>query len=142
MEIDAGLLEIALGIGLFALGALIGLWIRRRESPLRARIRELDALLSEERELRSAYEAAVGKHFEQTSDLFRELTQQYTALYAHLAEGSRELCGDRPIPLARGFELPGLSPGEVPAPDEPLPAADLAADGATAEVGEEEPSKA
>jgi hypothetical protein len=133
MEIDAGVLEVALGIGLLALGILIGRWIRHRSSPLRARIEELDQLLSEERERRTAYEAAVGKHFEQTSDLFRDLTQQYTVLYAHLAEGSRELCGDRPVALGRGFDLPGLSPGDAPPPE-----AASAPESAPEEAGPEE----
>ena len=135
MEIDAGVLEVALGIGLLAVGILVGRWIRHRSSPLQARIEELDQLLAEERERRTAYEAAVGKHFEQTSDLFRDLTQQYTVLYAHLAEGSRELCGERQVALGRGFDLPGLSPGEAPPPE-----AESAPETAPEEVPPEEAS--
>jgi uncharacterized membrane-anchored protein YhcB (DUF1043 family) len=55
--------------------------------------------------------AAVAKHFERTSDLFRDLTSQYTALYAHLAEGARELCPDQHIPLGTGFAEPLLGAG-------------------------------
>jgi uncharacterized membrane-anchored protein YhcB (DUF1043 family) len=128
MDIEPGVLEIALGIGLLVVGVLLGRWTSRGASPLRARIRELEGLLAEERERRSAYEAAVGKHFEQTSGLFRDLTQQYTALYAHLAEASRELCADRQIPLGRGFHAPGLSPREASPAAEPTPAAEAAAE--------------
>ena len=54
--------------------------------------------------------AAVSKHFERTSDLFRELTRQYTALYSHLAEGARDLCPDQRIPLGVGFSEPLIEP--------------------------------
>jgi hypothetical protein len=141
MEIDAGVLEIALGIGLLAVGILVGRWIRHRSSPLQARIEELDQLLAEERERRTAYEAAVGKHFDQTSDLFRDLTQQYTVLYAHLAEGSRELCGDRQVALGRGFDLPGLSPGEAPPPEASPHEAEAALESAPEEAPPEESSE-
>jgi uncharacterized membrane-anchored protein YhcB (DUF1043 family) len=126
MGVETGVLEVAVAIVLLAAGALIGRWMSRRDSPLRARIEELEALLFEERERRSAYEAAVGKHFEQTSELFRDLTHQYTTLYAHLAEGSRELCGDRQLPPGRGFDAPGLSPSELSQPAEPAPEEGLA----------------
>jgi len=56
--------------------------------------------------------AAVAKHFERTSDLFRDLTRQYTELYSHLAEGARELCPDQRIPLGVGFSEPMLERGE------------------------------
>lgn len=81
-----------------------------------------DALRSARRELEEQ-RAAVAKHFERTSDLFRELTRQYTALYSHLAEGARELCPEQRIPLGVGFSEPLLASG-----------------GARPEAGDEEPS--
>jgi uncharacterized membrane-anchored protein YhcB (DUF1043 family) len=73
-----------------------------------------DALRGAHRELEEQ-RAAVSKHFERTSDLFRELTRQYTALYSHLAEGARELCPDQRIPLGVGFSEPLIGAAGSPA---------------------------
>ena len=45
----------------------------------------------------------------QTSDRFQDLTQQYTALYGHLAEGARELCSTQVPALASGHDFPTLA---------------------------------
>ncbi len=116
MDFTPGIVEIALGAALLVAGALLGRQTARPDEGLRTRVRELEELLFEEREQRSSYEVAVAKHFGQTSDLFRDLTHQYTALYAHLAEGSRELVASRHAELAAGFDEPGLL---VPSPGGP-----------------------
>jgi uncharacterized membrane-anchored protein YhcB (DUF1043 family) len=103
--------QIAIGGGLFVGGLLLGLVLSYAGDRTRARVRKLENELSEEREQRAAYQDAVGKHFGQTSDLFRDLTHQYTSLYAHLAEGARELCADRIPALGEGFGMPGLQAG-------------------------------
>ncbi len=112
-------LELALGGALFASGVLIGSFAAQFGSRAQARIRELEEELHQEREEGAAYQDAVAKHFGRTSDLFRELTQQYTFLYAHLAEGARDLCADRLPALARGFGDPGLAIGDAPGRDRP-----------------------
>jgi hypothetical protein len=95
--------EIAGAIGL-AVGVVIGLAVMRLSGrDWRSRIRALEAEYREEREAHAAYRASVSKHFADTSDLFRDLTRQYTALYAHLAEGARGLCPEDPPALASGY---------------------------------------
>jgi uncharacterized membrane-anchored protein YhcB (DUF1043 family) len=75
-----------------------------------------ETLLAAQRELEQQ-SSAISKHFERTSELFRDLTRQYTALYSHLAEGARELCPDQRIPLGVGFGEPLLAAGPEPAPE-------------------------
>ena len=66
------------------------------------------------------------------------MTERYTELYAHLAEGARELSPESPPPLARGFG-PGLLPGSEAAP-EPHTEAEAAESGGveSRDPGEEE----
>ncbi len=98
----------AVGAVLFAAGAAGGWWLcRDREA--RARAEWLERELEDEQLRHQAYQQEVEKHFGQTSDLFRDLTQQYTALYGHLAEGARELCSTQMPALARGQDFPILA---------------------------------
>lgn len=131
-QIGPGLLVL---VGMFLIGLGSGVFLRRGGvRTARAEAERLAAELGQvrgeladaEAQLRAArgelesQRAAVAKHFERTSDLFRDLTHQYTALYAHLAEGARELCPDRRIPLGGGFGGPliGAGPGEAHAGDD------------------------
>jgi uncharacterized membrane-anchored protein YhcB (DUF1043 family) len=128
-QIGPGLLMAA---GTFLVGLGLGIFLRRGSGEVRARAERLEDELSEltaafertrgeletaEEQARDAHRQlaaeknAVAKHFEQTSDLFRDLTRQYTSLYAHLAEGARELCPDSMIPIGVGFESPLLAGG-------------------------------
>jgi uncharacterized membrane-anchored protein YhcB (DUF1043 family) len=95
--------EIAVGGGLFLLGLLLGLLAGRGGRGPRARVRALEAELAQVTERLASYRDQVEKHFVQTSDLFGDLTRQYTAVWDHLAEGARELCPDRVPGLGRGF---------------------------------------
>ena len=87
------------------------------------------------------------KHFERTSELFRDLTEQYTALYAHLAEGARELCAEGGPALGRGLNDPLLATtfgvdasreSASPAPDTPAEAGADAGETPDAEAGADE----
>jgi uncharacterized membrane-anchored protein YhcB (DUF1043 family) len=133
-QIGPGLLVL---VGIFLIGLGTGIFLRRggvrtaRAEAQRlgndldaARAQLADAgeqLAAARRELESQ-RTAVAKHFERTSDLFRDLTHQYTALYAHLAEGARELCPEQRIPLASGFSAPpiGIAPDGAARGDEEL----------------------
>jgi uncharacterized membrane-anchored protein YhcB (DUF1043 family) len=86
----------------------------------RARLERSETSLRESERTLEAQRAAVAKHFARTSDLFGDLTRQYTALYAHLAEGARELCPDERIPLTSGFSAPlvAATAGEPPEDEE------------------------
>ncbi len=96
-------MQIVLGLALFVLGVVVGLLAARGGEGARAQARRLEEELAEARERLASYEDQVAKHFAQTSELFGDLTRQYTAVWDHLAEGSRELCAERVPALGRGF---------------------------------------
>jgi hypothetical protein len=128
-----------LGAGLFAAGFGAGWWLCRDREARRAE--RLGAELEEARREYAGYRQQVEKHFAQTSDLFRDLTHQYTALYAHLAEGTRDLCSSQVPALGRGFDLPALERGPRPSqhagqPGEPEPSESLEAAGGNVSVEE------
>jgi hypothetical protein len=100
-------LEIAVGAGLLLVGLGLGFFLGRRGQS-GARLRTLENELRAERETGQSYRDSVVKHFDSTSDQFRDLTRLYAGLYAHLAEGARELCGESVPELGRGFGEPGL----------------------------------
>ena len=89
-------LEIAIGAALFVLGLLIGVFAARPRGDARRRIRQLEDENEQLRAELSTYRETVARHFTEASEKFRDLTREYTALYRHLAEGARELCGDQP----------------------------------------------
>ena len=106
---NADLMQIVLGMALFVLGVVVGLLAARGGEGARAQARRLEEELAEARERLAGYEDQVAKHFAQTSELFGDLTRQYTAVWDHLAEGSRELCAERVPALGRGFaDVPRL----------------------------------
>jgi uncharacterized membrane-anchored protein YhcB (DUF1043 family) len=104
--------EIAVACGIFAAGIVVGLFASRFGRGVRGQVRRLENELSQEREASRRYGQTVAEHFERTSDLFRELTHKYTALYTHLAEGARNLCADRAPTIGSAFEHPGLLAAE------------------------------
>ena len=58
-------------------------------------IMDLESQLDQAKEARADYEAEVSEHFSQTADLLHKLTNDYRAVYTHLADGAEQLCGDR-----------------------------------------------
>ena len=123
MEWNATIL-LAFGAGLVLGAVTVGLLQRRTGGAARERAEQLGIELDEAREELEAQRVEVAKHFEETSDLFRDLTEQYTRLYAHLSEGAREFCPGEVPTLGRGFDGPLLGgsgdsePAEQPPPDE------------------------
>jgi len=118
---------LAFGVGL-ALGAVsVGFLQRRSGGAARERAEQLAGELDETREELETQRAEVAKHFEETSGLFRDLTEQYTRLYTHLVEGAREFCTEEVPALGRGFGGPLLEGsddselGEQPTADEAQP---------------------
>ncbi len=103
-----GVWGVVVGLALFAGGLVLGL-ILSGTALVSSRVRRLELELREERERSAAYRDGVVQHFEATSDLFRDLTRQYSGLYAHLAEGARELCPERVPELGRGDGFPALA---------------------------------
>ncbi len=131
MELTA--VEIVFGIAMTVAGTATGILIARRGES--SRRRALEEELAHERAEKARYQDAVAQHFGKTSDLFRELTTQYSALYTHLAEGARDLCADRLPTLGQGFSDPALLPARettaraADPPAEPEPATEPPADG-------------
>ena len=78
-----------LSVGL-VVGALLASLVRRRAGRAdRERSDQLEAELEQTREELEVHREDVARFFQQTSDLFRGVTEQYTRLYAHLATGAR-----------------------------------------------------
>ena len=82
-----------IGTGLGAVGGWY--WaLAARQDNKRKLIMELESQLEQARESRADYEAEVSEHFAQTADLLHRLTDDYRAVYTHLAKGADRLCGD------------------------------------------------
>jgi len=87
---------IALGAGL-AVGWTLG--IRKRSK--RDVILDLENRLERALESRADYEAEVAEHFSTTAQLLNRMTDDYRAVYNHLATGADKLCdGSVTIPPA------------------------------------------
>jgi len=113
--------QIGIGGGGLLAGLGLGFALRRPDRKLTARVTELEADLHAAERRYDEHRARVEKHFERTSQLFRDLTEHYTALYSHLAEGARELCPEGGPALGRGLDDPLLSLGFGAGRDEPEP---------------------
>jgi uncharacterized membrane-anchored protein YhcB (DUF1043 family) len=108
-------MQIAVGGGLVAAGFVIGLIASRFGGSPKARARRLEQELRAEQTRGKEYQDAVARHFGDTAERFRTLTEQYTALYSHLARGAQDLCSDRLTALGHEFDklaLPGTSESE------------------------------
>lgn len=87
MWITAGL-ALAAGFLVGFLVAYFGVYKRRKVAKLQSELLEQKTRLA-------AYREQVDAHFVETSTKFQGLTEQYRALYEHLAEGAQSLCTDR-----------------------------------------------
>jgi uncharacterized membrane-anchored protein YhcB (DUF1043 family) len=131
-------LLLGIAAALFLAGVLAGMVFGGAGRRARARARRLEAELRQTQEELDAYQDRVAKHFDQTSDLFGDLTRQYSAVWDHLAEGARGLCADRMPALGHGFTRPPLlvSEGASSAADDPDAEATSDAEQAPAETPE------
>lgn len=85
--------------GLAALvgGGIIGAIFYRNLTPA---IKEVDSLkdeLAQARREMDDYKGSVNSHFDKTSELVNELTQDYVKVYKHLAEGAQALGDNRDL---------------------------------------------
>ena len=111
----------AVGAALFAAGAIAGWWLCR-DRDARSRAEQLERELEEAERGHLAYREQVEKHFSQTSELFRDLTHQYRAVVAHLAEGARDLCASEVPALGAGLDFAVLVQPSPPSSVEAQPA--------------------
>ena len=105
---DTTLLWTIGAIGSFVAGLGLGLMFGRGDRAVRAEASRLEAEAREAKRQLQEERARIEKHFGQTSELFRDLTSQYTELYAHLAEGAREFCPEGSPALGPGLNDPLL----------------------------------
>jgi len=128
----APLAAVLAGSGLLAIGVLLGLGLARGTSA-RRRAEELEEQLRATRARLDQQGEQIGAHFEQTAELFGDLTRTHVALYAHLAESAQDLCPERAPAIAASLELPKLAAPDVKEPEAKEPEAEKA----EAEVGAE-----
>jgi len=114
----------ALGIGLIV-GVGLGVLLRGRSAAAdRARAEQLETDLGHTREELETHREEVARHFQSTSELFRDLTEQYSRLYTHLADGARAFSTET-VPALGALETPLLvgqadpKPAEVQAASDP-----------------------
>ena len=79
------------GIAALVIGVIIGAIAYRLFTPTVKNASKLRAQLDEAKEELDSYKASVSSHFNKTSDLVNELTQDYVKVYKHLAEGAQTL---------------------------------------------------
>lgn len=80
-------------IGVVALvaGVMIGILAYRHVGPSKKEAEYLKQELDKAHETMAAYKASVNRHFDKTSELVNDLTQNYVKVYQHLAEGAQSL---------------------------------------------------
>ena len=76
-------------------GVLLGVLLLRLFNPVAGDVEKLQAELQQARSDMESYKASVNSHFNKTSDLVNELTQDYVKVYRHLAEGAQTLSDTR-----------------------------------------------
>jgi len=102
MNPGPNLLLVVVGVLLVGGGFLIGLALGRSSNKAERRVRELEGELETARAEHAGYRAEVSAHFGRSSELFRDMTAQYRAVYEHLADGARTLCPDKTDVLPAG----------------------------------------
>jgi uncharacterized membrane-anchored protein YhcB (DUF1043 family) len=84
-----GILGLLLGIGLGTIATYALLSRNNRTHKLQRELNQLAERFTD-------YRDQVGMHFMHTSDLVKEMTRSYRAVYEHLATGAHHLCAEDP----------------------------------------------
>jgi len=79
-------------------GAMIGALVYRLFSPSVKLANKIKSDLDQTRGELASYKASVGLHFDKTSELVNDLTQNYVRVYQHLAEGAQTLGDNKAFP--------------------------------------------
>ena len=88
----SALILVAVGLIALAAGLAIGWILAGRKRSKRDVIIDLETRLERALESRADYEADVAEHFAETAQLLNKLTNDYRAVYSHLASGAEKLC--------------------------------------------------
>jgi hypothetical protein len=90
-------MEWVVGLIVVAVTALVFYQLGKNQSPAQQKIEELEnAVVNKDAELQR-YKQQVTEHFQQTAHLFGKVTQEYQALYQHMANSSQFLVGAQPF---------------------------------------------
>jgi len=95
-------------VAAFAGGCAVGALVFGTMSRGTKDAKKLKAELEEKEQELQAYKSGVASHFNKTSELVNELTQDYVKVYQHLSEGARTLGEPRD-----GMDLLEQQPGRV-----------------------------
>ena len=79
-------------------GAMIGALVYRLLSPAVKQANKIKTDLDQTRRELASYKASVDQHFDKTSELVNDLTQNYVKVYQHLAEGAQTLSDNKAFP--------------------------------------------
>lgn len=79
-------------------GAIIGALAYRFFSPSVKQANKIKTDLEKAQGELASYKASVGQHFDKTSELVNDLTQNYVRVYQHLAEGAQTLGDNKTFP--------------------------------------------
>jgi uncharacterized membrane-anchored protein YhcB (DUF1043 family) len=79
-------------------GAIIGALVYRLFSPSVKQAKKIKTDLDQAQGELASYKANVEQHFDKTSELFNDLTQNYVRVYQHLAEGAQTLGDNKTFP--------------------------------------------
>ncbi len=85
---------------LMAITGVVAFLIGKNRAPEHTKVTELENLIVEKDAEIQQYRERVSKHFEQTANLFGKVTQEYQALYQHMANSSQALIGAQPFKAA------------------------------------------
>lgn len=80
-----------MGIGVFIAGAVVGAILYRLIAPAAKNATKLQSELAAAEQEMKDYKTQVTDHFNKTSNLVNELTQDYVKVYQHLADGAQSL---------------------------------------------------
>lgn len=143
MNGDAALLIWVLGA--LIVGGVLGYFLATLLGSDNKRAQALETELEELKAQQDSYRKEVNAHFQETATLFQGMTDQYRAVYDHLARGAQSLCSDHPTPPA--LDLPEArrltetddaprTPGAMDSATQPENSTDETPDAATASASD------
>ncbi len=110
-QLISSLLIFAVGVGL---GVLLQRYVLSRGTHVALLERDLDKLKGEQLHLQDS----IQQHFHHTADLTQSLTNNYKALYEHLAQGSEQFT-EQPLADLKNILAQTKGPEKVEAPKNP-----------------------
>ena len=94
----------------FGLGVAVGALLFKAYSPEQSKARDLEKHLHEKQDELKNYQLEVTEHFTETSQLLKDLTENYRDVHNHLAKGAQTLCeGTNTPPIM--YKLPEAEAG-------------------------------